>query len=545
MQDAELLRDYVTSGSDRAFAELVDRYVDFVYSTARRQLGNAQLAEEVAQMVFSLLARKAVGLVGLPSLAGWLYRATCFTAAKTLRTERRRRHHEHEAATMNQNSATDDEIWEHLSPMLDDALNQLEEQDRLAVFLRFFQKKPMREVGETLGVSEAAAKMRVSRAVERLREFFSKRGVAVGASGLTAVLSANAVQAAPVGLSAAISIGAALSGAAVQHAGTIGLTKTLAMTTIQKTLVAATLAAAVGTGIYEARRISLLTDKVEALQQQQAPLTAQVGQLRRQRDDATGKLAALEQENERLRQETSELAKLRGEVARHRSDSQELAKLKAVIAGDQTLSGAASWKDRVSRLKERLEQTPGARIPELQLLTEKDWLHAARGELETDADYRRALSTLRSTAENQVAQMMKTALTRYLRNNSKQFPSDLAQLQPYFDSPLDDSILQRWEIAPAQTVKSLGLGGDVIITQRAPVDDVFDTRFGIGPNGFGSTDFLEREIADTMNPVWESFRTEHNGEWPEDVSELLPYAKTSEQQVALQKLLLKRSSDTK
>src|SRR6266404_3906596 len=94
MQDAELLRDYVTSGSDTAFAELVDRYLDFVYSTARRQLGNEQLAEEVAQVVFSLLARKAVGLLDLPSLAGWLYRATCFTAAKTLRTERRRRHHE-------------------------------------------------------------------------------------------------------------------------------------------------------------------------------------------------------------------------------------------------------------------------------------------------------------------------------------------------------------------------------------------------------------------------------------------------------------------
>ena len=178
-------------------------------------------------------------------------------------------------------------------------------------------------------------------------------------------------------------------------------------------------------------------------------------------------------------------------------------------------------------------------------MTEQDWLQAARGELETDADYRRALSSLRGTAENKVAQMLKTALTRYLRNNSKQFPSDLVQLQPYFDSPLEDSILQRWEIAPAQTVKSLGLGGDVIITQRAPVDDVFDTRFGVGPNGLGSTDFLEREIADTMVPVWQAVRTEHNGEWPEDVSQLHPYAKTSEQQAALHKLMLKRSSDIK
>src|SRR5437870_10090080 len=188
------------------------------------------------------------------------------------------------------------------------------------------------------------------------------------------------------------------------------------MTTIQTTLVAATFVAAVGTGIYEARRVSHLTENVHALQQQQAPLTAQLGQLRRQRDDTTSKLAALEQENGRLRQDTAELAKLRGEVARLRSDSQELAKLKAVIAGDQSLSGAASWKDRVNRLKERLEQTPGAKIPELQFVTERDWLNAARGELETDGDYRRALSTLRSTAETKVAHMMKKALARYMRN---------------------------------------------------------------------------------------------------------------------------------
>ena len=150
---------------------------------------------------------------------------------------------------MNQDNATDDEIWERLSPMLDDALKQLEEQDRLAVFLRFFQKKPMREVGETLGVSEAAAKMRVSRAVERLREFFSKRGVAVGASGLAAVLSANAVQAAPIGLSTAISTGAALAGTAVSTSTAIAATRTIAMTTLQKTIAGATLVVAVGTEI--------------------------------------------------------------------------------------------------------------------------------------------------------------------------------------------------------------------------------------------------------------------------------------------------------
>ena len=194
----------------------------------------------------------------------------------------------------------------------------------------------------------------------------------------------------------------------------------------------------------------------------------------------------------------------------------------------------------MNKLKLKLEETPNAKIPELQFVTEQDWLNAANRRLDTDADYRRALSTLRSAGENKVGQMIKKALTGYMRAND-QLPTDLAQLQPYFDSPLDDAILQRWEIAPAETVKSLGLGGDVIITQKAPVDEVFDTRYGIGPIGYGSTDFLSRDNANTMNPVWEAFRAAHNGQWPDDDSQLLPYATTPEQQAALQKLMLRDS----
>jgi hypothetical protein len=138
--------------------------------------------------------------------------------------------------------------------------------------------------------------------------------------------------------------------------------------------------------------------------------------------------------------------------------------------------------------------------------------------------------------------MLQKALNGYMRSNSGQMPTDLAQLQSYFDSPVDDAILQRWEIVPAATVKSLGMGGDVIITQKAPVDDVFDTRYGIGPNGFGSTDFLSPETFEAMKPVFEAFRAAHNGQWQTDFSQLLPYAITPEQQAALQKLMLKKSA---
>ena len=538
MQDAELLREYATGGSDAAFAQLVDRYLDFVYSTARRQLANQQLAEEVSQAVFCLLVRKAAGLVNLTSLAGWLYRATCFISAKASRTEHRRRLRELEAATnMNPTETTDDGVWERLSPMLDDALNQLDEQERLAVLLRFFQKKPMREIGEALGVSEAAAKMRVGRAVERLREFFDKRGVAVGAGGLAALLVANAVQAAPAGMNLTISAGAALSSAALHHAGTTGIIKTLAMTTIQKTLMTAAIVAAVATGIYEASRATRLQHELRAFQEQQSMSAGQVPRLRQELDREANSLAALQQENEQLRRGTADLARLRGEITRLQAAARESAQLKPAATNNPAALAANSWLNRVKLLKDRLEQTPGAKIPELQFVTEQDWLNAARGELDTDADYRRALSTLRGAGEEKFAAMLKAALKQYMQGNNGNTPADLSLLQPYFESPVDAAVLDRWEVAPAQTIKSLGLGGDTVITQKTAVDDMYDRRFGIGPFGLGSTDFLSSETRDVMSAIYSAYRAANGDQSPDDLSLLTPYATTPEQQSALQKTI--------
>jgi RNA polymerase sigma factor (sigma-70 family) len=234
MQDAELLREYVRNGSETAFAELVKRYVDLVYCSARRQLGDAQLAEEVAQNVFCLLARKAGTLRGEPVLAGWLYWATRFIAARTQRAERRRRRREQEAVQMNQPDLRAEEMWGQLEPMLEEALDQLGEQDRLAVLLRFFQRKSLAEVGATLRISEAAAKMRVGRAIERMREFFAKRGVACSAAGLTALLAERSVEAVPAAIVSEITAAILVKQAAT---ATWPFVQTLLfMTRIKKTL---------------------------------------------------------------------------------------------------------------------------------------------------------------------------------------------------------------------------------------------------------------------------------------------------------------------
>ena len=186
------------------------RHVNLVYSVALRQVRSRPLAEEVAQSVFTDLARNAGKLSPDTILTAWLYRVAYRTAIDVVRSESRRQFREQKAMEMAaMNSGSSD--WSLIEPLLDEGMETLDETDRSAILLRYFENKSLREVGATLGTSDDAAQKRVSRAVERLREFFAKRGVTVGAGGLVVVISANAVQAAPVGLAAAISSAAVLA----------------------------------------------------------------------------------------------------------------------------------------------------------------------------------------------------------------------------------------------------------------------------------------------------------------------------------------------
>ncbi|HWH68906.1 MAG TPA: sigma-70 family RNA polymerase sigma factor, partial [Candidatus Sulfotelmatobacter sp.] len=280
--DQQLLRDYVDCRSEAAFAELVRRHVDLVYSAALRMVGDAHLAQDVSQGVFAVLARSAPKLTDHPVLCGWLHRTTRNLASKTVRSDVVRRAHEQEAAAMNELlAAAPDPLWEQVAPHLDAALDELNESDRNALMLRYFQRQSAREMAQALGVSEEAAQKRVTRAVDRLRGYFAKRGVAVGAGGLAVVLSANAVQAAPAGLAGAIA-GAALGGSALHAATTLAATKALAMTTTQKAALSILTAVALGAGLYQARPVSTLRQEVRSLGQQQAAILEEIRQAQRE-----------------------------------------------------------------------------------------------------------------------------------------------------------------------------------------------------------------------------------------------------------------------
>ncbi|HTD67042.1 MAG TPA: sigma-70 family RNA polymerase sigma factor, partial [Candidatus Limnocylindria bacterium] len=209
-EDFDLLREYVANQSETAFRTLVERHVDMVYATALRQVGDAHLAEEATQAVFITLARKARGLSSSTILAGWLFRAAQFAAAKVQRTELRRKHWEQQAAQMEPITSDSAAAWDQMAPQLNEALNELTEPDRDALILRFFESKSMAQVGSALGTSEGAAKMRVARALDQLRGIFQARGTALPVTLLAAALSASATQAAPVGLAATITTSALL-----------------------------------------------------------------------------------------------------------------------------------------------------------------------------------------------------------------------------------------------------------------------------------------------------------------------------------------------
>jgi RNA polymerase sigma factor (sigma-70 family) len=532
--DAQLLRQYAQNGSEGAFTELVTRYTNLVYSAALRHLESPDSAAEVAQKVFIGLAQGAQALSARlgedASLAGWLCRSARNVSLNLRRDDLRRRSRERitmEDLNGSNESACD---WERLRPVLDEALSNLDESDYDALVIRFFKNRDLRSVGNALGISDDAAQKRVSRALGKLREHLAGRGITTTETALSATLCANAVQTAPTGLALAISSSVMRATIALHNSTAISATKIIAMTTLQKALLAATLTAAIGTGIYEARRSASFQQQAQALRLQQDSLAQQNRVFMEQRDQASNRLAAVQADMSQAQASLSEVARLRDEVAKLRADSRELAQLKAkngAGGSEPSDSAAKSPLELVDELKARLAQAPDQSIPELQFLTEQDWLNAIKNmqRLETDKDLRRALSALRGIAKKSFAEMIRTALVNYVQANNGQSPTEMTQLSPYFAEAIDASVLQRYEIAQRGLVSE----------KATPIDDLDDTYYQISKDG---AEVILGSVAEkTLDPAFQAFVEAHNGEKPKDPSQLQAYVKTPAEQAALQNLL--------
>ena len=209
-----LVQEYAQSNAEQAFATLVSRHVNLVYSVALRQVHDPNLAEEITQAVFIILTRKAKSLSPKTILSGWLCRTARYVSGRALRTERRRQFREREAHMQSTLNEPDSDAWQHIAPLLDEALNCLRQKEHDAVVLRFFEGKELKEVGAAMGTGEDAARMRVNRGVERLRKFFTKRGITLSAGMIAGAVSSYSVQASPVSLAKSVTVLAIAKGAA-------------------------------------------------------------------------------------------------------------------------------------------------------------------------------------------------------------------------------------------------------------------------------------------------------------------------------------------
>jgi RNA polymerase sigma factor (sigma-70 family) len=508
--DHTRLHRYATLHCEDSFRQLVARHLDLVYSAALRQTRSGHLAGEAAQSVFIELSRSAARIRPDLPLTAWLYTVTRRKSIDLIRRESTRQTREQLAASdpalaspSTQSPTTDDSAaWSRLTETLDDAMISLGETDRTALLLRFFANRPLRDIGTQLGISEDAAQKRIARALDRLRANFTRRGFALGTGTLATALSAHAVQTAPLALGATVSTAALLA----PPTALTGLAALLAMTTAQKTAIGTLLTLTLGCALYEAH---LLTNQ-----------RAEISVLRTELATAQSKQAAAEKE---LAESDTTLAK--ADDVLHSLANGPDAALNAELR---------AWVQRVHDLKSWTTKLPQYTIPEMALLTESDWLEAARkASLSSESGARSALNTLRSIAKNIFVPRLQKALQDYRLAHNGGFPTEPSQLAPYFSPAVDPAILARYEMVPENSPS--GKKQHQAIVEKAVVDEDQDTLFDVQRyGGFGSRGMSKS--SENINAAIKAYQKANSGSRPTNTAQLLPYFQTPPPTDVLRKL---------
>lgn len=525
MNDSELLKRYVEKGSQEAFSELTQRHVNLVFSAALRQVGgDRQLAEDVTQTVFTDLARKAASLAKHELLSGWLYTSARFAACKAVRTETRRRAREEKAIDMLESFEEAGVNWQELEPVLDEAMHELEAGDRHAILLRYFEGRPLAEVGSRLGLTADAARMRVERAIGKLRKSLRGRGVTAGSAALAAILAQQATTAAPVGLGVSVA-GAALAsvgGAAATGGATATVLELITMSKIKAAVAVALVAGMSVPLVVQHRAHETLAESNRGVLQKLAATENQMATLAQDNTRLSNLVAQTAEAN----RGNEEVIRLRAEVAKLRSENRGTAPVTArERAGDPLQETLQTIGARASQLKARMEQSPEKWIPEMALLKDRNWLDAVGSleKLETDEDYRRAMNQLRIQAKSEFGGKLQSALKKFADANDGMLPTDLSQLRSYLEQPIDAAMLQRYKLAKAGRLDDVPRGESIVDEVAPPVDDEHDTYFRFHRNGTSSTSYSQ--IGTEIQNAATEYAQANNGILPRQPGDLATYLK--------------------
>jgi len=374
--DSELLRLYARTRSEEAFAELVQRHVNLVYSAVLRRLnGDTHLAQDAAQTVFADLARKAASLSRRATLTGWLFTSAHFAAAEIARKESRRRGREEKYMREPDSQTPTDPAWEELRPAIDEAMLQLKEADREAILLRYFENRPLAEVGAKLGLRENTARMRVERALEKLRALLAKRGIAT-TSALVATISAHAVQVAPAEMVTA------LAATSISATGAETLT-------LLKIMTATKLKLALGTLVIVGATTALVVQyQVQnRLRAENESWRRQVAQLQADNDALSNRLTTARDSNPVPDTHLRDYLRLRAEVGLLRQKTNELGKL---IEKDhlRRATGDSQASDETTPAEEQERQISTAKMSDAKTLVLGEYLYTQdhKGQLATNVD---------------------------------------------------------------------------------------------------------------------------------------------------------------
>jgi RNA polymerase sigma factor (sigma-70 family) len=462
--DAQLVREYARNGSENAFTEIVNRHTNLVYSCAIRQVGSQDVAAEIAQNVFIGLARGGSALSPQlsenASLAGWLCRATRNLSLNFRRDEFRRQSRERQAMEI-LNAASEIPLdWERLRHVLDEVMSELSESDYDALVLRFYQNQDLRAVGLALGMSDDTAQKRVARALDKLRDLLSHRGITTTAAALSIVLTANAIQSAPVGLAAVISA-AALAGTAITAGITTAVIKTIAMTTLQKVLVTGALIAVGGVAVYQGRQASQLREQVA---QQQTDFTGQMAELQSSNAQLTRIVVAQGDKKELSKSRMDELLKLRNQSTQAKSSMQELASLKASTAQGGAMS-AAMTNAMAQGLATSEKFMKKAAMEKLARMKAKLGLTDDQEQAISDIMMKRIADQSQMTMDAMMGKTTLAAIAQSVSNEDRDIEAQLTpgQLAAYPDFEKSEGEVTADKAASAE-VSMMTMSGDITLT---------------------------------------------------------------------------------